>query len=148
MRTHRKLALLALIATLTGCEYDEGGSLFGGGGEGAPLAEGTGGEGGGGGGGIASNGGSCNNANEACTAGSCGGEGGTMLPGANCQPCHSGGGGGEDEGGSFSIAGTVFTDIGGSGKSSGASVFVTDANGQSVTLSTNSAGNFYTSANL
>lgn len=153
MRTQRKLALLALITALTACEYEGGeGGSYGGGGEseggsygGGGGGEGDEGDGGGNGGTGGGSSGSCNDANESCGPNSCGGEGGTMLPGANCLACHTSGGG---EAPKFTAAGTVFTDIDGSGKSSNATVYLTDANGQSVTLSTNSAGNFYTTKSL
>ncbi|RME24288.1 MAG: carboxypeptidase regulatory-like domain-containing protein, partial [Deltaproteobacteria bacterium] len=93
-------------------------------------------------------GGTCNDANEACGPGTCGGEGGTMLPGSNCMACHDGSGGGEEEAPRFGVAGTVFTDIDGGGEARNATVFVTDSTGQSVTLTTNSVGNFYTTRQL
>ena len=36
----------------------------------------------------------CDETNEACAPGTCGGEGGEMLPGADCLACHDGSGGG------------------------------------------------------
>lgn len=66
-------------------------------------------------------------------------EGPLMRPGENCMACHA-----------FTVAGTVYpsaSSAAGSGIS-GVSVIVTDANGQDTTLTTNAAGNFYTSARL
>jgi hypothetical protein len=67
-----------------------------------------------------------------------GGEGPTMKPGSNCNECHS-----------FGAAGTVF----GAGNAASADgvqgVTVTlSGGGQTVTRTTNSAGNFYTSTAL
>jgi len=132
--------LFLAMAMMHGCAV--GGEA----GEGGEYGESEGGEGGegGGGGGTASSGGSCNDANEACGAGaSCGGESATMLPGANCLNCHTGG-----EAGHWTLAGTVFTDIDGGGKSSGATITVTDAKNQIVTMTSNSAGNFYTTKSV
>ena len=73
------------------------------------------------------------------------GEGGpAMAPGQNCLTCHSGG---EN---AFTAAGTIFTkpDDPTSAGLAGATVILTDATGQQVTLTTNSAGNFYTSQPL
>ncbi len=63
-----------------------------------------------------------------------------MSPGENCLTCHSGG---EN---SFTAAGTIFTkpDDPSSAGLAGATVILTDATGKQVTLTTNSAGNFYT----
>jgi len=63
-----------------------------------------------------------------------------MAPGQNCQACH----------GSFKVAGTVFgsaTADTGSGLR-GIQVVITDANQVDTTLTTNAAGNFYTTAAL
>jgi hypothetical protein len=73
-----------------------------------------------------------------------GGEGPTMRPGDACLDCHGSGG----EQGAFTVAGTVFTDASGSAGVDGATVTLVDADGTEVTLSTNSAGNFYTSKAL
>lgn len=94
----------------------------------------------------------CDETNEACAPGTCGGEGGEMLPGADCLACHdgSGGGGGEEdeEAPKFTAAGTAFADMDGTGPLSGATVRITDAGGTVVTLTTNSVGNFYTNEAL
>ncbi len=84
----------------------------------------------------------CNTANEDCAPGTCGGEGGTMLPGADCLACHKVGG--ANEAPPFGIGGTVFTDIFGTSGASGVTVRVTDATGKVVELTSNSVGNFYT----
>ena len=68
-----------------------------------------------------------------------------MRPGDNCLRCHSG-----ERAQAWTVAGTLFasptatTDMG----VEGASVFVTDANGKTLTLHTNGAGNFYTAEDL
>jgi hypothetical protein len=75
----------------------------------------------------------------------CGGEGSpTMRPGEDCLTCHSSG----DH--AFTLAGTVFGDASAatSSGSSGVTVAVTDKNGTRVTLTSNAAGNFYTSQAL
>lgn len=68
-----------------------------------------------------------------------GGEGPTMKPGEDCTSCHH-----------FTVAGTVFSKPNDptSGGVSGVTVTVTDSNGVAVKLTTNSAGNFYSSAAL
>jgi hypothetical protein len=60
-----------------------------------------------------------------------GAEGPTMRPGANCLACHG-----------FTAAGTVYTS--GGAAASGVSVTIAGAS-RSIPLTTNSAGNFYTS---
>lgn len=98
---------------------------------------------------------SCNTKNESCAPYTCNAEGApTMLPGSNCQSCHSPGNLPEDLTGAptarqsaddlnWSIAGTAFADIVGSSQLSGAVVKVTDSTGKVVSLTTNRAGNFY-----
>ncbi len=140
------LVLLLALSSLSACEFEAGEGGGGGYGEGGEGGGGSGGGSGGGGGNVTDTGGggsSCNDANEGCGPNSCSGEGGSMLPGANCLGCHTGG-----EQGKFTAAGTVFTDSNGSGKSSGAIVTITDASGRSITLTTNSVGNFYTTQSL
>jgi hypothetical protein len=74
-----------------------------------------------------------------------GGEGSRMAPGQACISCHS-----QGEGPRFAIAGTVYPtahepdDCNGtsSGTSGSISVVITGANGQSITLTPNSVGNF------
>ena len=89
----------------------------------------------------------CNEANEDCAPGICGGEGATMLPGSNCISCHrSGSGAGEagfEPGKWFALAGTVYEDGFGSAPAAGVTIRVTDAMGHVVTMSSNSAGNFF-----
>lgn len=71
----------------------------------------------------------------------CGGhddEGGPLMsPGQNCVACHA-----------FTVAGTVYASAtAGSGSGlAGVTVEVTDANQAVVTLTSNAAGNFYTTA--
>lgn len=85
----------------------------------------------------------CNEANEACAPGSCDGEGGNMLPGADCLSCHSSGSG-EEEAKAFSVAGTAFADMDGTEALSGAVIRVTGDDGTVIELTSNSSGNFYT----
>lgn len=87
-----------------------------------------------------------------------GDEGPLMMPGENCLECH----GGTLLAGEpptipeprtappWTVAGTVFSSIDApaSGGVEGASVRVTDADGQTITMVTNRAGNFYTEAPL
>lgn len=123
------------------CEFE--------GGEGYEGGEGGEGGGGGGGGGYDTGTGgdpSCNSANENCGPGSCGGEGGTMLPGSDCLSCHRSGG--AEEAPTWYAGGTVFTDDLGSDGASGARIRITDSTGYTAELSSNSAGNFYTSHRL
>jgi len=72
-------------------------------------------------------------------------EGPLMLPGEDCIGCHDGG-----EARAWTAAGTVFqTRTSGTGSSArGARVHLRDANGRSITLETNQAGNFYTAERL
>ena len=74
-----------------------------------------------------------------------GGEGGpTMQPGSNCMSCHTGG-----EAGRFTAAGTVYAGGGSSAVGlAGAVVTIVPNTGATVNLTTNSVGNFYTSATL
>jgi hypothetical protein len=83
-----------------------------------------------------------------------------MHPGGACINCHRNNGGGEDSGGDddddapqFVIAGTVYPTAhepndcnGGPAGGGTAQVILTGANGQTVTLTTNAAGNFFTTA--
>ncbi|MBN2799025.1 MAG: hypothetical protein JXX28_07740 [Deltaproteobacteria bacterium] len=88
----------------------------------------------------------CNEANEECTASTCGGDGSSMLPGANCLACHS-----DDvssEAPTFGAGGTVFADADGAAPVSGAIIRITDADGQVVELTSNAVGNFYTRTDL
>ena len=87
----------------------------------------------------------CNEANEGCGPGDCGGEGATMLPGADCLACHDTAG---EEGGLFTAAGTVFTDADGTDGLADVIVRITDADGNVVELTSNSVGNFYTRDDL
>lgn len=101
----------------------------------------------------------CNEANEACESGLCDGEGGEMLPGADCLACHSAGNFTDDKAAAkesdaedadqlFTAAGTVFADLDGTEPLQGAIVRITDADGATVELTSNGVGNFYTSTPL
>lgn len=71
----------------------------------------------------------------------------TMLPGSNCISCHDGSG----EASRFTAAGTVYArgDAAANEGLAGATVtLVGSGGGQTVTLTTNSAGNFFTGAPL
>ncbi|MFT3914972.1 MAG: hypothetical protein QM704_12900 [Anaeromyxobacteraceae bacterium] len=74
-------------------------------------------------------------------------EGPLMEPGSDCLRCHGGGGGGgEEEGGpAWSFAGTVYP--GGKGVQ-GVTISVRDANGKTVSVRSNEAGNFYSAEKL
>lgn len=72
----------------------------------------------------------------------------TMMPGEACLSCHSSGSGSEASEKAFSAAGTVFSNSSGSEGVSVATVKLEDNTGYTVELTTNSAGNFYTSASL
>lgn len=90
----------------------------------------------------------CNDDNEECAPGvsGCGGEGANMLPGADCLECHSRDG--DREAPIWTAGGTLFTDEYGAEFKSGATVKITDSTGQTVTLTSSSKGNFYTSKAL
>lgn len=64
----------------------------------------------------------------------------THRPGQPCLLCHDGALGDPQE---FSVAGTVYQQVGSSAAVDGAQVLLTDAKGSSVTATTNTAGNFY-----
>lgn len=68
-----------------------------------------------------------------------GATGPTMRPGENCKSCHG-----------FSVAGTVFGDAGAAASEGieNASIILKDADGVSLTLTSNSAGNFYSNKSL
>lgn len=72
-------------------------------------------------------------------------EGAGMMPGSNClaSGCHAGGG----EAPRFTAAGTVFAGGTSSAGVAGATVTLS-GNGQTAVLTTNGAGNFFTSVNL
>src|ERR1017187_10948970 len=61
-------------------------------------------------------------------------------PGQPCLLCHDGAIGDPQR---FTVAGTVYETLGNQAPSVLASVVLTDANGSSVHLQTNAAGNFY-----
>ncbi|MGE5180924.1 MAG: hypothetical protein ACM31C_02630, partial [Acidobacteriota bacterium] len=83
-----------------------------------------------------------------CTSGAYwnGGEGGGMAPGEACIACHKN----DREAPKFTIAGTVYAtghepnDC--DGTNTAPSVVITDANGATLTLPVNGAGNFYAQA--
>jgi mono/diheme cytochrome c family protein len=89
----------------------------------------------------------CNEANEACDASNCDGEGEEMLPGSDCQACHTEGNLGEDdeEENWFTVSGTVFEDEDGTAGSDGVTIRLTDADGAVHELTSNRVGNFYSS---
>lgn len=68
-----------------------------------------------------------------------GGNGPEMRPGENCNSCHS-----------FKVAGTLFgaPDASASSGKSGGVINLVDAAGKTLSLSSNGAGNFYTSKSL
>jgi hypothetical protein len=80
----------------------------------------------------------------------CGGEeegddgGPTMSPGSSCLSCHTAGGGAP----AFTAAGTVFAGGNSTAGVAGATVTIRPSSGATVVLTTNSVGNFYTSASL
>jgi hypothetical protein len=62
-----------------------------------------------------------------------------MQPGVDCMSCHA-----HTEGSSaWSVAGTVYAKNSTTTPSNGASIEITDANGLHVSLTSNTAGNFY-----
>jgi hypothetical protein len=67
-----------------------------------------------------------------------------MRPGEDCLSCHRQGGEAEDK--TWSAAGTVFNKQGDAAE--GAKIFLVDASGRSLTLTSNGAGNFYTGETL
>ena len=69
-----------------------------------------------------------------------------MLPGSDCLVCHTAGG--DREAGVFTLGGTVFTDLDGSALAEGVVVRVTDANGKVVEMTSNGAGNFFSSESM
>jgi mono/diheme cytochrome c family protein len=76
-----------------------------------------------------------------------------MRPGADCLECHGNGGGGgeggEDDARPWTVAGTVFDGTGaGASGVRGAAIVITDAGGWTITLHSNSAGNFYVADGL
>ena len=68
-----------------------------------------------------------------------------MRPGQDCLSCHNG-----DRAETWTVAGTVVSDPNAPVDAAieGAQVIVTDANQTTLTLTTNSAGNFYTAEPL
>lgn len=88
----------------------------------------------------------CDDANEDCAVGTCGGEGSNMLPGANCLACHTSGG--DREAPIWYAGGTLFADLDGTEGTSGATIHITDSEGTTVDLTTSRVGNFYTSRHL
>ncbi|MFM2069171.1 MAG: hypothetical protein RLZZ584_4080 [Pseudomonadota bacterium] len=74
--------------------------------------------------------------------------GALMSPGEDCVACHRAGGSAAEH--PFSIGGTIYASAqapAGAGIA-GVTVVVTDARGQTVTMTTNAAGNFYSTAAL
>lgn len=144
----RWIGLVCMFAVA--CEYEggegNGGDENGGDGNGGTDTNGGGGNGGGNGGTDTNVDPSCNSANENCGPSTCGGEGGSMLPGSDCLSCHRSGG--AEEAPTWYAGGTAFVDDLGSDGASGATIKVTDSTGYTATMTTNSVGNFYTSHRL
>lgn len=90
--------------------------------------------------------GECDTTNEDCAEGvrGCGGEGSTMLPGANCLACHTPG----QRAPTWTAGGTIFTDASGLRAAKNVTITITDDAGKVVTMTSNSVGNFYTSKSL
>jgi hypothetical protein len=86
----------------------------------------------------------CDDRNEQCSPGACGGEGGAMLPGSDCLSCHRAGG--ADEAPPWTAAGTVFSDVDGTDGLAGVTVRITGADDAVLELTTNAVGNFWTKA--
>jgi len=99
----------------------------------------------------------CNEANEACGPDNCSGDDEEMLPGSECQACHSPGNLNDDKGGPggpspypeeddelFTLSGTVFGDMDGTTAEPNAIIRITDADGVVVETTSNRVGNFYT----
>jgi hypothetical protein len=85
-----------------------------------------------------------------CQACSIPDDGPMMAPGEDCIRCHGDGGGDDEDGPRWTVAGTVYaseTADAGSGLR-GASIWIQDSNGKSFTLRSNNAGNFYTAESL
>jgi hypothetical protein len=78
-------------------------------------------------------------------------DGPMMEPGEDCIRCHGDGGGEEEDGPAWSVAGTVYpsesTADPGAGVR-GASIWIQDSNGKTFTLRSNKAGNFYSAESL
>jgi hypothetical protein len=80
-------------------------------------------------------------------------DGPTMRPGENCLQCHGGVPSGGQHGSSakaWSFAGTVYqaVDAPAGGGVEGATVDVTDAGGQSISVRSNLVGNFYSAESM
>ncbi len=90
----------------------------------------------------------CNERNEDCAPGLCGGEGPRMLPGSSCVSCHREGSGAGEAGSEanqwFTAAGTLFEGNLGQRPVAGAIVRITDAEGTTVEMTSNDVGNFFT----
>ena len=76
----------------------------------------------------------------------CDSNGPEMRPGENCMTCHSSGGSAR----TWTVAGTVFSkpDDSTSAGVPGVDVVITGSDSQTLTLTTNAAGNFYTSRSV
>jgi hypothetical protein len=77
-------------------------------------------------------------------------DGPMMAPGEDCIRCHGDGGGEEEDGPRWTVAGTVYPseDADPGAGLRGASIWIQDSNGKSFTLRSNKAGNFYTAESL
>lgn len=91
--------------------------------------------------------GECDTTHETCAEGvpGCGGRGDFMLPGSNCLECHKPG---SREAPTWTAGGTIFTDASGLKAAKNVTVTITDATDKVVTLTSNTAGNFYTTRSL
>jgi hypothetical protein len=69
-----------------------------------------------------------------------------MLPGENCQACHNPNGQAFKK--PWSVGGTIYADFAATTPLEGADIIITDARGQSITLQSNGAGNFYTAEDV
>jgi hypothetical protein len=88
-------------------------------------------------------------------------QGPMMSPGQDCLECHGGGGGGggaavpnaldgggEDDGKTWSVAGTAYAAPSAQQGVQGATIHITDATGWHFTIRSNAAGNFYTAEHV
>lgn len=145
----RTLCAAVVIAFFAGCGLDQsgtsdgaGGSSTGSGSGGRPAQPGSGGAPGTGGSGSGGSSGSGGVAGSVCTSMKTWNDttGPLMAPGYPCLSCHS-----------FSLGGTIYPTAHEANNCDGAtggglSVIVTGANGQTVTMTPNAAGNFYATA--
>ncbi len=72
----------------------------------------------------------------------------TMLPGDNCRSCHGGPSSQYPDAPAWTVAGTVFESADSDVGASGVKVLIHDITGNTLTLTTNGVGNFYTNTEL